>query len=216
MDRMKTLDVSAEEAWYISHKPYEEEWKHILIADRGTSEFRDVMRSLTGQGVTFTCNGDEIVFARVSNVWAPWDMMPRRWTGEADNRAQGKWTIELDPECWRRIPPDNTGYWQHRIADGVPDEFALIERSLAEAWKDANDIEQSIGVNHGCGILQDMMLSTHRHEKPKSFDPWLTNRERKIVATVVQWLGTNCGKSFLYEASRRMGRPKYPFTKSSE
>lgn len=32
-------------------------------------------------------------------------------------------------------------------------------------------------------------------------DKYLTNRERKLVATIIQWLGTNCGRAFLDSAN---------------
>jgi len=31
----------------------------------------------------------------------------------------------------------------------------------------------------------------------------ITSRDRLIVATVIQWLGSNCGMSFLHEALKR-------------
>src|SRR6185369_16928168 len=128
------------------------------IVDRGGSAFRETMRGLTGQGVTFTYGGDEIVFARVTDVRAPWDL--REWRDE-DPEKKNRWTLTLDPDCWRRIPPDNTGYWQHRIADHIQDEYARTERSMAEVWKEDN--EERSGINYGCGILQDLMLSTFKH-----------------------------------------------------
>ena len=33
----------------------------------------------------------------------------------------------------------------------------------------------------------------------------VTDSERMVAATVVQWLGTNVGRGFLYEAFRRAG-----------
>lgn len=88
---------------------------------------------------------------------------------------------------------DNTGYWPDRVA------FNEIERAMAEQWSVEN--EERPGLNYGHGILQDLMLSTHWNEKPEGFDPWLSDRERKIVAMVIQWLGTNVGRSFLHEAN---------------
>lgn len=35
------------------------------------------------------------------------------------------------------------------------------------------------------------------------------NNDPKILATFVQWLGTNCGLSFLYEVTRKAGKPQY-------
>lgn len=203
---MITLEVNDEEAGRLLIRPDRDEWRQVHFSDRGTTEWRDSMRHIKERGitgVTFRLNEDDIVWAKVHDCWAPFDYL------KPESAKADCWGIEYEGATWRRIPPDNSGYWQHRIADHVPDQYALIERALAEQWK--HDNEETAGRNYGMGILQDLMLSTLQHENPKNFNPWLSNRERKIVATVIQWLGTNVGRSFLYEASRRMGRPRMPF-----
>lgn len=102
---------------------------------------------------------------------------------------------------------DNTGYWPDRIIpiEGHPD-WNVWEQSFAAVWEKQN--EPSPGLNYGHGLLQDLMISTLKYENPfkSPSEVWVTDRERKIVAMVVQWLGTSCGRSFLYEVQREAQR----------
>lgn len=112
--------------------------------------------------------------------------------------------IEADPE-----PRDNRSYWPDRVipVEGHAD-WNVWEQSFAAIWEEEN--KPRGGVNYGHGLLQDLMLGRIKYEfkwDKKKFDPWLTDRERKICATLIQWLGTNCGRGFLHrvqqEAKRR-------------
>lgn len=103
---------------------------------------------------------------------------------------------------------DDTGFRLDRTRWN--DDTGRLEKALAEHWSNKN--KRRPGINYGNGILQDLMLQAARTEPPE-FDPWVTPRERKIVAMVVQWMGTNCGRSFLWEAHQKGGwhiedRPK--------
>lgn len=119
--------------------------------------------------------------------------------------------IEAKPE-----PKDNSSYWPDRIVpmEGHP-EWNVWEQSFAAIWEEEN-VPQG-GTNYGHGLLQDLMIGTHRLEfrwgTQLEFNPWLTDRERKICATLIQWLGTNCGRGFLHkvqdEARRRAGQSPY-------
>lgn len=76
----------------------------------------------------------------------------------------------------------NEGYDTKRLNFNTND----LENVFHTKW-----IEENLpcsGINGGRGVLQDLM-SHHNIE--------VTDRERKIVASVIQWLGTNCGKGFL-------------------
>lgn len=68
-------------------------------------------------------------------------------------------------------------------------EFSRLELSFAEAWERHN--RPHPGTNFGNGILQDLFLDHfcchHR----------ITPNERYVAATVVQWLGSNVGFSFM-------------------
>lgn len=108
--------------------------------------------------------------------------------------------IKIEP---KGEPKDNSSYWPHRIIP-VEDhpEWNVWEQSFAAIWEKEN--EPCGGVNFGHGLLQDLMIGTHKYEFrwKGDFDPWLTDRERKICATLIQWLGTNCGRGFLEQVQR--------------
>lgn len=114
--------------------------------------------------------------------------------------------IEPTPE-----PKDNSGYWPDRVLpiEGHP-KWNVWEQAFAAVWIKQN--EPNRGTNFGHGLLQDLMIGTHKYEfhyDDEKFDPWLTDRERKICATLIQWLGTNCGRGFLHEVQREAKR-RYP------
>ncbi|WP_164740353.1 hypothetical protein, partial [Xanthomonas euvesicatoria] len=61
------------------------------------------------------------------------------------------------------------------------------------------------GVNYGHGILQDLFIEGGHNMFGRKVIEEISNRDRMIVATVIQWLGSNCGMCFLGEALRRFG-----------
>jgi hypothetical protein len=70
-----------------------------------------------------------------------------------------------------------------------------LENAFADAWEKQNDRYDSQG-----DLLRLLM---HRGDSPLGWYrmPFeITQRDAVIVATVVQWLGTNCGFAFLTEA----------------
>lgn len=107
-------------------------------------------------------------------------------------------------------PKDNSSYWKHRISDETPEDWKRIEKALADEWAEWNDPKRYGGM----GILQDLMLGTYKLENPEEFDPWVSDRERKIVATIVQWMGTNVGRSFLAGVNKRLRVTHFPFERS--
>lgn len=98
---------------------------------------------------------------------------------------------------------DNYGF--HIDRTRINDRTGKIEKALADQWQEENK-------RYG-GLLDLLVMQAGQFEGP-DFDCRVSDRERKIVGMVVQWLGTNCGRSFLYEASRRMGAAQYPFEKA--
>lgn len=70
-------------------------------------------------------------------------------------------------------------------------EHSPLEAAFAAAWEKSN--QENPGINSGHGTLQDLFLtcadSSDRH--------WLSEAERRAAATAIQWLGSNCGYSFL-------------------
>lgn len=93
---------------------------------------------------------------------------------------------------------ENLGWNTNRLRYDSKD----IENALSEHWKKEN-IKQS-HINHGYGILQDLfILNVGWFQRIVLLK--ITFRDRLIVATVIQWLGTNCGFCFLNEALNKAG-----------
>ncbi len=97
----------------------------------------------------------------------------------------------------------NLGVRTERLAYDPKD----IENALSSHWKSEN--KKNRGVNFGYGILQDLFIehlgSPFNLMSPQRCLLKITNRDRLIAATVVQWLGTNCGFCFLREALAKAG-----------
>lgn len=81
-----------------------------------------------------------------------------------------------------------------------------LEESFAYEWE-AENVPQP-GVNQGHGVLQNLMFD------PTSGRGWrsdgvcrevITQRDARIVATIVQWLGTNVGSGFLHRVFEKAG-----------
>jgi len=82
-----------------------------------------------------------------------------------------------------------------------------IENALSEHWVKEN--KKRGGINFGHGILQDLFFERLGH--PFNIMAVahcflkITNRDRLITATVIQWLGTNVGFCWLKEALSKAG-----------
>lgn len=93
----------------------------------------------------------------------------------------------------------NKGYKWERINTN-PREKAFFEQWLKEN-------EPCGGINSGNGILQDLFINdNHGSSRSVEWIEEITNHERYIVATVIQWLGSNCGMGFLHEALKRVNK----------
>jgi hypothetical protein len=73
-----------------------------------------------------------------------------------------------------------------------------VEKAFADAWEKEN--KEQPGVNYGMGILQDLMVVPSKnwgifgwHKMRANITP----EKAQIVATVIQWLGTNVGFCWL-------------------
>jgi len=82
------------------------------------------------------------------------------------------------------------------------------ERELAfyQQWLIENYPQPGLG--HGQGILQDLFIEREPGDFFLPGNKWveiINDRDRRIVATIIQWLGTNVGMSFLNEALERFG-----------
>lgn len=91
---------------------------------------------------------------------------------------------------------DNMGYRAERI------EHNPIEKAFHDLWLKWN--EPKPGINNGHGILQDLFIERDNNMFSRKWVAEISPRERWIVATIIQWLGTNVGMSFLYEVFREV------------
>jgi len=79
------------------------------------------------------------------------------------------------------------------------------EKIFAEKWQKTN--ERRPGINGGFGTLEILMNDSRWTSGPLfmgDVQPWrpISQRDAVVAATVVQWFGTNCGRSFLWECER--------------
>lgn len=115
------------------------------------------------------------------------------------------------------------GLHHHRIVND--NREPLLEREFANAW--VKQCKPSPGYNRGEGILADLMWIDAETDESGNKIPrdevgcrgfrsrekrWttITPRDSTIVATVIQWLGTNCGQSFLDDVFRKAGSGGIP------
>lgn len=83
-------------------------------------------------------------------------------------------------------------------------KYDIREKSFADLWHEENKKKRYI--NFGQGLLQDLFIKTKDDMMQSKFvEVIITPRERFIVATVIQWLGTNCGWCFLSEVLDKAG-----------
>lgn len=91
----------------------------------------------------------------------------------------------------------NQGYLFERTAHN-PREMAFYQQ-----WKKENFPQA--GISNGQGILQDLFIEGNINLFTRKWMLEITPRDRMIVATVIQWLGSNVGMAFLREALARFG-----------
>ena len=97
----------------------------------------------------------------------------------------------------RRLAIVHQGLRPERQHDGSSSGHR--EAAFAKQW--AKQCEPVSAVNDGNGTLQGLM-----NEKDNPHYVYeITQRDATIVATVIQWLGTNCGMEFLGRALRDCG-----------
>jgi hypothetical protein len=94
-------------------------------------------------------------------------------------------------------------------ADRIQHPSGYREKAFAEAWQRANERK---GL-HSEGVLQGLMYVTqasevwmgHPANRRGHYAEVITQRDARIVATVVQWLGTNVGWCWLEDAVKACG-----------
>lgn len=191
------MDVTEDEAWQLLRVPTFDEdfFRRIYIDDRpGSVTFRSDLKTMPGLVVRFIHRETPIVTARVLDTTLPEDQED---IGENEDIADRRTRLELYLEGYFIHPRLNTGHHSDRIAKLEPG-YNDIERAFADEW--LQECTPHPGINYGNGILQDLFLGNHR---PPIDHQLLSDREHMIVATVIQWLGTNCGRSFLKQVNMR-------------
>jgi len=83
--------------------------------------------------------------------------------------------------------------------------FNTLERIFSEHWQ--RETEPRGSVNSGFGILQELFIRTKGSGmfESRKFDLLINQRDATVAATVIQWLGTNCGFGFLSGVLRECG-----------
>lgn len=96
----------------------------------------------------------------------------------------------------------NIGYMHHRMKFDC--EQSNREKALSRLWRKEN--QKRHWLNCGFGVLQDLFFNSAHFDRTKIFPlTTITKRDRVIAATVVQWLGSNCGFTFLCKAMDNCG-----------
>lgn len=104
-----------------------------------------------------------------------------------------------DPYNIIKLGSKNRGYRYERI------KFDERENAFAKHWQDENDRKKVHAFNHGLGILQDLLIDVPEiHHRPMLVTK-ITPRDRFIVATIIQWLGSGVGWCFLGECLKMCG-----------
>lgn len=111
------------------------------------------------------------------------------------------------------------GVYHQRINQKMPRGHINLEKIFYEEWK--KEHENCSNTNFGMGRLQDMLIEkdgmsknmpgadyviANRWECDREVMVYkVTPRDHAIVATVIQWLGSNVGFSFLATALKKGG-----------
>lgn len=75
--------------------------------------------------------------------------------------------------------------------------FDPLEAAFASDWEKYN--QPRPGLNYGMSALQGILSDRNGNGLE------VTRRDRFVAASVIQWLGTNCGYSFLQTALAKVG-----------
>jgi hypothetical protein len=75
-----------------------------------------------------------------------------------------------------------------------------LEKAFATHWQNENNPPSFL--NHGRGVLDHLL---YKASDQSEFSGHSTERERSVAASVIQWLGTGCGRCFLEEVLQDCG-----------
>ncbi len=91
-------------------------------------------------------------------------------------------------------PIQHVGYRSDRTV--WQDPSGKLERTLAHEWVRINTLYQG-------GFLDRMLESYHDDDTLNGVPIPVTERDARVAATVIQWLGTNVGWSFICSALQK-------------
>jgi hypothetical protein len=100
--------------------------------------------------------------------------------------------LKKPPKKVRHLPIFN----EIRRAKYTDPEFVNAERVYLKHWRDEN--KRKSGLNGGKGLLE-LLLS-----EDNGYAADISQRDATVAATVIQWLGTNCGRCFVMECDREI------------
>lgn len=132
---------------------------------------------ITGKPLIFTYRGDPIASAMIEE-YRP-----------AEHDDENPCFI-IDTNSRERVTRSATGFSAHRLTS----KHGGVERSFAKIWRKINT--PTPGLHGGQGILQALLDADCG---------LLSEREHRIVATVIQWLGSAIGSGFLDEVNNESG-----------
>jgi len=98
---------------------------------------------------------------------------------------------------------------QHLSNEASRRKWNIAEEVFASEWEKAN--KRSPGLNGGFGTLELLLNDSRWAERPfftENIRRWrsISKRDAIVAATVIQWLGTNCGCAFVGECERQIER----------
>lgn len=92
----------------------------------------------------------------------------------------------------------HVGFCSHRLRHGYAERMYFLK------WEAQNKRERCL--NGGFGTLE-LLLAPYESDKNSllpSYVPPISQRDAVVAATVIQWLGTNCGQGFMHECEHRI------------
>lgn len=184
----RTWDLQPNEVHQLHPARMGEEWRYLYVdADPFHPTWRTDIRGLQGKRVLFRCMGEPVAVAAVALVQSPderegdpGDYWSIEWPNDSETTAEDFWLRPFENRPWADS--------MERMRPGISE----LELSYLAHWMDDN--ERHPGVNYGFGLLRDLMFSKFG-KAPGSW--FVTDREARMVAMVIQWLGTNCGREFV-------------------
>jgi hypothetical protein len=92
------------------------------------------------------------------------------------------------------LEPKHKSLHQARLKN----DFNVAEKVYAEHWIEEN--KRNSAINRGFTLLEWILTPTGQ-ECPSGR---VSHRDAEVAASVIQWLGTNCGLAFLGECERKI------------